>query len=371
MNATSSSAREGDGGDRLLALISAVHRLAHTRSLSEVQAVVAPVARQLSGADGASFVLRENGGVCFNAGEDAIAPLWQGQRFAMSECISGWSMLHHETVAIGDVYADERVPLDQFRGTFVKSMLVTPIRPLDPIGAIGIYWATPHLPTVEEMASMRLLAESTAVAIESAAIWRDIDNRTAELADTNTTLGQEVIDLRQAEEEASLLAITDELTGVYNYRGFVLLAGKALDLAPRSGSCAQVVMIDIDGLKAVNDAVGHAAGSEMIVATATVLRRSFRTADIVARIGGDEFAVFVPGVDSPEAIAARIEARVGEANFTEHLPAHLSLSIGVTSAIHDGTLSVDDVLRFADAAMYRHRQAKGPRGATSPDTAPA
>lgn len=370
MNLTSPSTSEG-GGDRLLALVSAVHRLSRARSLPEIKFIVSQIARHLSGADGATFILREHGDVCFHVDEDAIAPLWEGQRFEMTKCISGWAMLHHESVAIADIYTDDRIVLDDYRETFVKSMLMTPIRLRDPIGAIGLYWATPHAPTDDEIGIMRVLAESTGVALESAEIWRDIETRTAELADTNTTLGREVIDLRQAEEEASQLAITDELTGLYNHRGFVLLAGKSLALVPRAGSRVQVVMADIDGLKAVNDALGHAPGSAMIVAAAKVLRRSFRAADIIARIGGDEFAVFVPGADNPDAIAARIEAQTREANQHDQLPACLSLSVGVTESIQEGAASMDDLLRDADAAMYRHKQAKRQGGAPSAHGAPA
>lgn len=365
MDTTSPSQRDGDGGNRLLALVSALHRLSLVGSLAEIQEIVRHLARQLIGADGATFILREDGDLCFDADEDAMAPLWKGRRFEMTNCISGWAMLHHESVAIPDIYADNRILLDDYRPTFVKSLLMTPIRMMDPIGAIGVYWADHHVCTDEEIAIMRALADSTAVAMESAAISLDLADRTAELADTNKTLGREVVDLRRAEEEASQMAITDELTGLYNCRGFALLAGKALDLAPRSGSGALFVMADVDGLKVVNDTFGHAQGSAMIVAAAAVLRRSFRSADIIARIGGDEFAVFVPGADSPDTIVARIEAQTQVANQQDDLPARLSLSVGVTLPVHKRAATVDMMLAVADAAMYRCKQAKRQGEATS------
>lgn len=352
---------QGAAGDRLLALVSAVHRVSHASSLAEIQGIVGRLARELTGSDGATFAMRD-GDLSFYVDEDAIAPLWKGQRFPLRTCISGLAMLQHESIAIPDIYADDRVPHDAYRPTFVKSLLMTPIRVMAPIGAIGVYWANYHVPSCEEIGIMRVLADSTAVAIESAAIWRNLGDRTAELADSNNLLGQEVIDLRQAEVEASELAITDELTGLYNRRGLVLLAGKALDVAPRAGGSAHFVVVDVDGLKAVNDAIGHAQGSAMIVAAAMVLRRSFRSTDIIARTGGDEFAVYVPGADHPDAIAARIELQTQLANLYDLLPTRLSLSVGVAQSIHARGTSLDEMLRVADAEMYLNKQAKSSGG---------
>ena len=101
------------------------------------------MARELCGADGATFVLRDDDR-CFYADEDAIAPLWKGKRFPMEACISGWVMIHREAVAIGDIYADARIPADAYRPTFVKSLAMVPIRTKAPIGAIGNYWASHH-----------------------------------------------------------------------------------------------------------------------------------------------------------------------------------------------------------------------------------
>jgi putative nucleotidyltransferase with HDIG domain len=161
-------------------LIAAIQRLALARSLDDIAAIVRQAARRLSSADGATLVLRE-GRQCFYADEDAIAPLWKGQRFPMDACVSGWVMSHREPAIIADVSADPRVPIDAYRPTFVKSLCLVPIRTLDPIGAIGNYWATVHQPTPGEVQMLQALADSTAVAIENVRIVEELEEARLEV----------------------------------------------------------------------------------------------------------------------------------------------------------------------------------------------
>lgn len=174
-------------------LIQAVRDLASARGLEEVVEVVRHAAREMTSSDGATFVLRD-GGKCFYVDEDAIEPLWRGLRFPMETCISGWAMLNKESVAIFDIYADDRIPHDAYRPTFVKSLTMTPIRAADPIGAIGTYWATPHQATPTERRLLQALADSAAVALESVRVLTELERRvaerTAELAMANLDLQQ-------------------------------------------------------------------------------------------------------------------------------------------------------------------------------------
>lgn len=147
-------------------LISAIQQLSLARSIGGVQAIVRTAARRLTGADGATFVLRDDDS-CFYADEDAISPLWKGQRFPLDVCISGWSMVNRQAVVIKDIYADHRVPHDAYRPTFVRSLALVPIRTLDPVGVIGNYWARPHEPSADEISLLQALADSTAVAMEN------------------------------------------------------------------------------------------------------------------------------------------------------------------------------------------------------------
>jgi len=141
-------------------LVEAVQQLSLARTVAAIQEIVRHAAREIAWADGATFVLRDKE-CCFYADEDAISPLWKGQRFPMSACISGWTMLHSEPAVIPDIYRDSRVPIDAYRPTFVRSLVMVPIRTESPIGAIGNYWATRHLATEEEEQGLFLAGSAT------------------------------------------------------------------------------------------------------------------------------------------------------------------------------------------------------------------
>jgi len=160
-------------------LVDAVQRLSMARTIEQVQEIVRSAARRLTGADGATFILRD-GEECFYADEDAVSPLWKGSRFPLEDCISGWAMLNGRAAAIEDIYADDRVPHEAYRPTFVKSLAMVPIRSRDPIGAIGNYWAERHRPTETELDLLQALADSTAVAMENVKLWTELEDRVRE-----------------------------------------------------------------------------------------------------------------------------------------------------------------------------------------------
>jgi K+-sensing histidine kinase KdpD len=172
-------------------LLQAVQDLSHVRTLKEIMEIVRHAARELTGADGASFVLRDNE-QCYYADEDAIGPLWKGQRFPLSACISGWAMLNKKSAVIADIYNDPRVPVDAYRPTFVKSLVMVPIRTEAPVGAIGNYWATPHTATAEEVELLQALANTTAVAMENVTVYAELEqrvrDRTLQLESANSEL---------------------------------------------------------------------------------------------------------------------------------------------------------------------------------------
>ena len=188
------SARRADSaGTPVYVLVEAVQSLSLARSLPEIQEIVRHAARELSGADGATFVLRE-GECCYYADEDAIEPLWKGQRFPLSACISGWAMLNRRAAVIADIYADDRIPHEAYRPTFVQSLVMVPIRTADPVGAIGSYWASSHVASSQEVELLQALANATAVAMENVRVYQDLEqrvaDRTAELPAANERLVQ-------------------------------------------------------------------------------------------------------------------------------------------------------------------------------------
>jgi signal transduction histidine kinase len=183
-------------------LVSTVQKLSLARDIDTVMQIVRTVARELTGADGATFVLRDED-KCFYAEEDAIAPLWKGSRFPMKSCASGWVMNNKKPIVIEDIYNDDRIPVDAYRPTFVKSMAMVPIRTLDPIGAIGNYWAKLHLPTEEEIALLQSLADITAVSIENIEVRSKLE---VKLSERTQMLHQITEQKKQLEEFCQIIA---------------------------------------------------------------------------------------------------------------------------------------------------------------------
>ena len=147
-------------------LLETATALASARTLDDVTRIVRSSARELTRADGVSFVLKEDGN-CFYADEDAISPLWKGSRFPLHTCISGWAMLNREIVVVPDIYLDARIPHEVYSPTFVKSLVMVPVREVDPIGAIGAYWAQPHEATPQEQQVLQAIANAAALALRN------------------------------------------------------------------------------------------------------------------------------------------------------------------------------------------------------------
>jgi signal transduction histidine kinase len=168
-------------------LVDVVQDLSHARDLDTVAAIVRKAARNLTGADGATFVLRDDD-KCYYMDEDALEPLWKGSRFPMDICVSGWVMRHAKPVIIDDIFQDDRVPLDVYRKTFIKSMAMVPIRINEPIGAIGNYWANKRHPTQEEISVLQALANVTAVTLENIDLYGQLQTKIKALEISNEEL---------------------------------------------------------------------------------------------------------------------------------------------------------------------------------------
>ena len=154
-------------------LLRVAHDLSFARDLETVIVIARRAARELTGADGVSIVLR-SGNECYYADEDAIAPLWKGRRFPLEACVSGWVMTENLAVVIPDIYADARVPHEVYRPTFVKSLAMVPVRAPEPIAAIGAYWADQHEATEDELGTMTLLADHIALALRNVELYDEL-----------------------------------------------------------------------------------------------------------------------------------------------------------------------------------------------------
>ncbi|MGI5240474.1 GAF domain-containing protein [Dactylosporangium sp. CA-139066] len=145
-------------------LRTAVADLGLVQDVEQAQQIIRSTARRLANAHGATVVLLDRGH-CFYADEDAVSPLWKGQRFPVRQCISGWSIRNRRPAIVPDIQVDDRVPQEAYRPTFVKSLVIVPMRVEDPLGAIGAYWIQPHRVTEQELARLQSLAEAAGAAL--------------------------------------------------------------------------------------------------------------------------------------------------------------------------------------------------------------
>jgi diguanylate cyclase (GGDEF)-like protein len=163
--------------------------------------------------------------------------------------------------------------------------------------------------------------------------------------------------VRSRSRELESQANTDPLTGLFNLRYLQRTIGQLLDLQKRYDHPFAVLLMDVDGLKRINDAHGHAAGDRVLIQVAMSLRRSIRTVDTPARIGGDEFCVLAPEQETTGAtvIAERLAAVAAQEVAVPDAPP-VSLSIGVVSCPQHGD-AADTLIDLADRAMYRAKAA--------------
>lgn len=185
---------------------------------------------------------------------------------------------------------------------------------------------------------------------------------------------RDVRELRQAAEELAeqaeqlrSLSLTDELTGLYNRRGWLELSRQGLRLALRERRGAAVIFGDLNGMKQINDQHGHDEGDRALKDVADVLRQSCREVDVMARFGGDEFVVFALDFDETRLEALRTRARqvIGALNRSGDRPFFLSLSLGGAFFVPDRAETLEELLERADAEMYERKRARKARGNVS------
>ena len=171
------------------------------------------------------------------------------------------------------------------------------------------------------------------------------------------------IRLVKVQEKLLKMSVTDELTGLYNRRGFFALIEQQLKLSNRQKNVLYLLFADLDNLKVINDAYGHEAGDQVLIETAKILRDTFRDSDIIARIGGDEFIIVPVGTTEDEtAIAtARLRQNVVLYNVEKKRPYALSISVGIAKFDSNFPCSVDELLRQADKSMYAQKMLKKQR----------
>jgi len=180
------------------------------------------------------------------------------------------------------------------------------------------------------------------------------------MVDLQMSLAQRVAELELAQESLRNLSLTDDLTGLYNRRGFFALAKQQLSSARREGRHASLVYIDMDGLKRLNDTHGHEIGSRVIQEVGDILRETFRSSDLIARIGGDEFVVFETSNDQIDegTDVQRLQDNVTRHNAQQARDYEISLSIGVASMDSDSSMTLEELLKNGDKTMYQQKRSK-------------
>jgi diguanylate cyclase (GGDEF)-like protein len=156
--------------------------------------------------------------------------------------------------------------------------------------------------------------------------------------------------------EMRQLSLTDVLTGLYNRRGFFIHAEQVFKLAQRKRARSAVIFADVDGLKRVNDELGHEAGDRLIRDAASVFRESFRDADVVARLGGDEFVAYTLDDGQPNIILSRLHANLHAFNLMQERPYQVSISAGVVQCDPASEQNLLNYIVLADQQMYQHKR---------------
>ena len=170
----------------------------------------------------------------------------------------------------------------------------------------------------------------------------------------------DITDRKRTEEALRSLSLSDELTGLYNRRGFFTLAEQQLRIANRMKKRMMLLFADLDNLKWINDNMGHNEGDLALVEVADILKKTFRESDFVARIGGDEFVVLAMETEevSAEFLRRRLEENLKAHNAGRNRRYDLSISAGISRCNPESRCSVDELISRADRSMYKHKRKK-------------
>jgi diguanylate cyclase (GGDEF)-like protein/PAS domain S-box-containing protein len=183
---------------------------------------------------------------------------------------------------------------------------------------------------------------------------------TTDLKRAETKLERTLGELKRSNEKLKSLSLRDDLTGLHNRRGFFTLGQQQMQIAKRLKKNLVLLYLDVDGLKSINDAYGHAAGDRVLVDVAALLRATLRETDVIGRLGGDEFAVLAmrTKMGGDKALLRRLEGTIQAHNTGHPVRRRLSLSTGLVCFDPARFSSLEDFLEHADFLMYKQKRAK-------------
>jgi diguanylate cyclase (GGDEF)-like protein len=175
----------------------------------------------------------------------------------------------------------------------------------------------------------------------------------------------DLTDHKRTEEEIRSISVTDQLTGLYNRRGFLTLAEQQLKFSDRNQSDMLLFFADLDGMKWINDTLGHKEGDRALIDVAGILKETFRSSDIIARMGGDEFAILAIDTTGiyPEVMMTRLQNQIDTHNNEGTRHYKISISMGTAYYDPENPCSFDELMSRADQLMYEQKKNKKSRPA--------
>jgi diguanylate cyclase (GGDEF)-like protein len=218
------------------------------------------------------------------------------------------------------------------------------------VGTVGVDWMGAPLRVEGRMIGV--------MAVQSYKEEVHFDQEDLDLLEFVSTQVAQAIERKRLEAEISSLSVTDELTGMYNRRGFTLLAERELKQSHRIKRSMILFYCDVDNLKTINDTGGHVQGDVALKEVSAILKAIFREVDILARFGGGEFVVLAvdASIESVEILTNRIQDALERCNLQGDRPYHLTLSIGIARYDPEAPCTLNELIAKADERMYEQKE---------------